>query len=74
MCIKKNSGVAFSTPHYHGPGFAANDGLEPEDGLMRLGLWGATEMGTFTLAPYYVHMSDLLKYNTIYNTIQRSQV
>ena len=21
---------------------AANDGLEPEDGLMRLGLWGAT--------------------------------
>ena len=21
---------------------AANDGLEPDDGLMRLGLWGAT--------------------------------
>ena len=48
----------------------ANDGLEPEDGLMKLGQWGAIEQGPFPLAPYIVHMSDLLKYNTIqYNTM-----
>ena len=49
----------------HLVGDAADDGLEPKDGLMRLGLWGATEKGPFPLALYYVQWSDLLKYNTI---------
>ena len=48
---------------------AADDGLEPEDGLMRLGLWGATYMGPFPFALYYVLMSDLLKYNTIHSQL-----
>ena len=45
---------------------AADDGPEPDDGLMRLGLWGAKVKGPFPSTLYCVH-GDLLKYR-IQNT------